>query len=240
MLIVPAIDLKEGKCVRLIQGKVKNITIYSMNPIDQAKYFQDKGAKKIHIIDLDSAIERGKNNFKIVEKIVNTLNIPIQYGGGLRSINDVKEKFDSGVNSVIFGTMAVKFPNIFLEILNEFNEDKIILGVDTKNRKIAINGWVNNTEIDDVSFALKWKKNGIKKVIYTDISRDGMLAGPNLITLKDFVKETKLNVTASGGISNINEIKNLKQLESLGITEAIIGKAFYDKKIDPIKIFNVS
>lgn len=237
MLVIPAIDLKDGKCVRLIQGEENSEKIYSHDPVEIALSFEMAGAKRIHIVDLDGAFSGHCANKKSVSKIIKNVSIPIQLGGGIRSEENIEEMFDLGVSSVIVGTMAFKNPDILENILQNYSGDQIILGIDTKNRKVLIHGWKEGTEIGDVEFANKWSSQGIERIVFTDISRDGMLSGPNLEALKDFANQTRLKVVASGGISSIYDLNSLKNMENDGIDQVIIGKAIYEGKFDIKELF---
>lgn len=236
MLIIPAIDLIEGRCVRLIQGKIKSETIYSSNPTEIAKKFEKLGAKKIHLVDLDGAFKGKRINNKSIISIVKNVNIPVQVGGGIRKVDDIKRMFDIGISSLIVGTLAVNNPHVLEEALKKYPGEQIILGVDTKNRKISIKGWQEDTHITDIDFATKWKKRGIRRIVYTDISRDGMLLGPNIDALRDFASHSGLKIVASGGISSIKDLENVEKLKKYGVDQVIIGKAIYegDLKLEDI------
>ncbi len=232
MLLIPAIDLKEGKCVRLLQGREEEQTVYSDDPVRQALIFQEAGAARLHLVDLDGAFRgQGKNEDTIL-KIISALKIPVQVGGGIRGPQEVLKKIQQGAASVIIGTMAVKHPELFEESLQVHGGEALLLGIDAKNRKVAVEGWKENTELKDVEFALHWKANGVKRVIFTDIARDGMLTGPNLEALEDFASRSGLKITASGGVSSMEDLENLQRLEASGVDQVIIGKAFYDGRID--------
>ena len=232
MLLIPAIDLKAGKCVRLLQGKEEEETVYSEDPVQQALFFQEAGANRLHLVDLDGAFQgHGKNEQTILE-IISTLKIPVQVGGGIRSPEDVNKKIQQGTASVIIGTMAVKHPKLFENSLNAHGGGAVILGIDARNRYLAVEGWKETTELKDIDFALHWKNKGVERVIFTDIARDGMLSGPNLNALEDFASSTGLKVTASGGVSSMEDLKKLNRLEAFGVDQVIIGKAFYDGWID--------
>ena len=232
MQLIPAIDLKNGRCVRLIQGNENTETIYSEDPATTAISFEEAGAKRIHLVDLDGAFQGQSVNKVVIQKIIKTISIPLQLGGGLRSAEDIERMFDLGISSIIVGTMAVKHPDILENALERFPGEKIMLGIDTVNRKVLIKGWKESTDIDDVDFAKQWKKKGIKRVVFTDISRDGMLTGPNIDHLRDFVTRSRLKVIASGGISSMSDLNNLKSLEADGVDQVIVGKAIYEGKID--------
>ena len=237
MLLIPAIDLKNGHCVRLLQGEAGTETVYSNDPAAMALSFEKAGAKRLHLVDLDGAFRGQGANLGSIKSILTNISIPVQLGGGLRSAKDVEMMLELGISSVIVGTMAVKNPKILENLLQQFPGEKIILGIDVRNRKVAIEGWQKGTEIEDVAFALGWKKLGIKRVVLTDIARDGMLIGPNLEALHDFASRTELKIVASGGVSSMADLELLKTLEADGVDQVISGKAIYEGKLDLSKIF---
>ncbi len=237
MLIIPAIDLSEGRCVRLIQGKANSETVYSKNPTAMAMKFEQAGAKRIHLVDLDGAFKGKSVNKDCIRAIVKNVSVPVQVGGGIRKEEDIERMFDLGVKSVIVGTLAVKKPKILENSIKRYPGEKIILGIDMLKRKIAIQGWQKETSIDDVEFAKRWRETGIQRVVFTDISRDGMLKGTNILALKDFANRSKLKVVASGGISSIADLNQINHLKDYGVDQVIIGKAIYEGKIHLEDIF---
>ena len=192
MLLIPAIDLKNGRCVRLLQGEAAAETVYSDDPAAMARSFEDAGAKRLHLVDLDGAFKGKGANLVSIRSILKNISIPVQLGGGLRNAENIEQMFELGVSSVIVGTMAVKNPDVLEEVIQRFSGEKVILGIDARDRKVSIEGWQEGTEIDDVEFALRWKKFGIQRIVFTDIARDGMLSGPNLEALGDFARRTGL------------------------------------------------
>ena len=237
MLLIPAIDLKNGRCVRLLQGEADAETVYSHEPAAMARSFEDAGAKRLHLVDLDGAFRGQGTNLDSIHSILKTISIPVQLGGGLRTAENVEKMFELGVSSVIVGTMAVKNPDVLEGLIQRFSGEKIFLGIDARNRKVSIEGWQEGTEIDDVEFALRWKKLGTKRVIFTDIARDGMLSGPNLEALSDFARRTGLKIVASGGVSSMADLEQLKTLEAVGVDQVISGKAIYEGKLDLKEVF---
>ena len=237
MLLIPAIDLKNGRCVRLLQGEADAETVYSDDPAAMARSFEDAGAKRLHLVDLDGAFMGQGTNLNSIHSILKTISIPVQLGGGLRTADDVERMLKLGVSSVIIGTMAIKNPDVFEEIIKHFSDEQIILGIDARNRKVAIEGWQEETEIYDVDFALHWKKVGIQRVVFTDITRDGMLSGPNMEALRNFARGTGLKIVASGGVSSMEDLELLKTLEADGVDQVISGKAIYEGKLDLKEIF---
>ena len=237
MLLIPAIDLKNGQCVRLLQGEADTETVYSNDPAAMAGSFEDAGAKRLHLVDLDGAFKGQSANLASIHSILKTISIPVQLGGGLRTSDDVERMLELGMASVIIGTMAVKNPDVLEDIIQRFSGKQIILGIDARNRKVAIEGWQEETEIDDVDFALRWKKSGIKRVVFTDIAHDGMLSGPNIEALSNFARRSGLRVVASGGVSSMEDLELLKTLESDGVDQVISGKAIYEGKLDLKAVF---
>ena len=231
MIVIPAIDLKDGKCVRLLQGKAAKETIYSDNPVEMAIMFEEAGAQCLHLVDLDGAFSGKSANLRSIFAIIQAVKIPVELGGGIRNRDDIKRMLEMGVTSVIVGTMAVKNPGVLESALKEFSGEKVILGIDSRDGKVAVSGWNEQTDFDDVKFGLHWKQLGIERIIFTDIARDGMLTGPNLPALRQFAEKTQLKITASGGISSKVDIDRVKSLESVGVDQVIVGKAVYEGKI---------
>ena len=237
MLLIPAIDLKNGFCVRLLQGESDMETVYSSDPAAMAVKFEEAGAKRLHLVDLDGAFQGEGANISSIRSILKNVSIPVQIGGGLRTEEDIDRMLALGVSAVIVGTMAVKHPDVLEKLLKKYTDEQIILGIDARNRKVSIEGWKESTEIQDVKFALRWKNSGIKRVVFTDISRDGMLSGPNLAALREMAEHTGLKIVASGGISSMDDLEQLKTLEPNGVDQAISGKAIYEGKIDLKRVF---
>ena len=237
MLLIPAIDLRNGSCVRLLQGESDKETVYSNDPAAMAVTFEEAGAKRLHLVDLDGAFQGEGANISSIRSILKNVSIPVQIGGGLRTEEDIDRMLALGVSAVIVGTMAVKHPDVLEKLLKKYTDEQIILGIDARNRKVSIEGWKESTEIQDVKFALRWKNSGIKRVVFTDISRDGMLSGPNLAALREMAEHTGLKIVASGGISSMDDLEQLKTLEPNGVDQAISGKAIYEGKIDLKRVF---
>ncbi len=235
MIIFPAIDIKGGKCVRLLKGDFNNITQYKKSPIDQASEFFNLGFRNIHLIDLDGASQNKFNNENIIKEISKIKKIKIQIGGGIRSLDTIKRFLDLGVEKVILGTAAIE--NIeFLKIAcNKFN-DKIVLAVDVRDGYIALSGWKKQTNILATDFLKKIENINISRIIYTDINRDGTKSGPNLSETVNFSKLTKIPIVISGGISSIDDITDIKKNKFSNIQGVIVGKAIYDGNIDIKKL----
>ena len=227
MRIIPAIDIIDGNCVRLTKGDFRTKKIYSENPLDVAKEFEDNGIEFLHLVDLDGAKSKRIINYKTLELIASNTNLKIDFGGGLKSDNDLKIAFESGANQVTGGSVAVQEPKRFNSWVQSYG-DKIILGADCINRKIATNGWFQTSELDVLDLLLEFEQRGVKSVICTDISKDGMLSGPSIELYKDLISNTKAQLIASGGVSSIQDLIELK---SIGCEGAIIGKAIYEGKV---------
>ena len=228
MRIIIAIDIIDGQCVRLTKGDYDTKKIYYNNPVDVAKMIEDNGLKYLHLVDLDGAKESKIKNLKVLEAIASKTRLTIDFGGGLRAIEDFKNVFDSGAAQATAGSVAVKNPDIFLEILNQFGNEKIILGADFSNGKIAVSGWLENSDKNIKNFISDYVEKGVKYVICTDISKDGMLQGPATATYEEILAENRIKLIASGGISSINDVEAIRKTGCEGV---IIGKAFYEGKI---------
>lgn len=233
MLILPAVDIRAGNCVMLKQGKIEDETVYSKDPAFMAKHWQMKGAKRVHVVDLDGAFQGMPKNFEIIKKIRAAVDVPLQVGGGVRNMKTIDALFDAGVNYVIVGTLAIYNPVILREALAKYGE-KIIVAIDARDNKVAIGGWKDTTSIDAVELTAKMSEMGVQEIIYTDIGKDGMLQGPNLEGLKKIASAGKMRVIASGGVTNLDDITHLKALEPMGVSGIIVGKALYteDMKIE--------
>ena len=232
MIIYPAIDLKDGQCVRLIQGRIEDKTVYSNDPASTAAAFAASGAGYLHVVDLDGAFQGSPRNSEAIAAIAAAIDIPFQVGGGLRSMGDVDRMLGLGAARVIIGTRAVKNPDFLKEMLDLYGPEKIVLGIDARDGMAAVEGWVETTAIPAVKLGIEMKDMGARHCIYTDISRDGLLSGPNLAAIREMAEKTGLQIIASGGVSTLENIEDLKSMESWGVTGAIIGKALYDGKID--------
>ena len=228
MRIIPAIDIIDGKCVRLTKGDYDTKKIYNENPLEVAKQFEDAGIEYLHVVDLDGAKANRIINYNVLEQIASKTKLKVDFGGGLKRNEDLRIAFESGANQVTGGSIAVKKPEIFKQWINEYGNNKIILGADCKDRKIATNGWLENSKIDVIDFIHNYELKGIKYVICTDISKDGMLLGTSNSLYKEILTKTNINLIASGGVSAIDD---LIELNSIGCEGAIIGKAIYENRI---------
>jgi len=231
VLVIPAIDLKEGKCVRLEQGLMERDTVYSDNPAAQALAWQAQGAELLHIVDLDGAFAGEPKNRAAIEAIVKALQIPTQLGGGIRDMATIEAYLGMGVGRVIIGTAAQRNPELVREACGKF-PGRIVVGIDAKNGMVAVQGWAEVTDITAIELARKFAGDGVAAIVYTDISRDGMLQGPNIEATRQLAEAIPIPVIASGGISSLRDIENLMAVEASGIAGAITGKAIYSGAMD--------
>jgi len=227
--IIPAIDLIDGKCVRLSQGDYNQKTVYNENPVEVAKMFADAGIRRLHLVDLDGAKAHHIVNHKVLERITSSTDLIVDFGGGLKTDDDLRIAFECGASMVTGGSIAVKNPEVFSAWITKFGGEKIILGADVKNEKIAVGGWLETTELDLMPFIINYMQQGISKVICTDISKDGMLQGPAIELYKKMLAEKPdMYLIASGGVSSIRDIELLHEA---AIPAVITGKAIYEGKI---------
>ncbi len=227
--IIPAIDIIEGKCVRLEKGDYESQKTYDENPLDMAKKFEDAGLRRLHLVDLDGAKARKVINIGVLNQIASGTGLVVDYGGGIKTDEDIKRVFDHGAKMATIGSVAITDPCRLDTWIDMYGSDKIILGADVRDYKIAISGWIDTTDTDLFDFLIKKKYEGIRKVLCTDISKDGMLEGPAFSLYKSLMQIlTDLYIIASGGISSLNDIE---ELENIGVHAVIIGKALYEKRI---------
>ena len=240
MQIIPAVDIRQGKCVRLTQGKIDQETIYSNDPVFCAKMWSAKGARRIHLIDLDGAFCGIPQNLEIIESIRRDTTCVLEFGGGVRNSKTVKRLIDMGIDRVILGTVVVYNPEEFNAIADKYAE-KIMVGIDINEGRVAIGGWKEVTEIDPDEVIKRVEQSKIREIIVTDIKKDGTLEGPSIELIKDVAKLSGKGVIASGGIGTLEDVKKLKKLEKFGVTGMIIGKALYSeavKFVDAVAIAN--
>lgn len=228
MRIIPAIDIIDGKCVRLTKGDYSTSKIYNIDPLEVAKEFEASGIQYLHLVDLDGARSKHIVNHKVLYAIASKTNLKVDFGGGLKSNEDLKIAFENGAQQITGGSIAASNEKLFLEWLNIYGADKIILGADCKDRKIATQGWIESSELDVIDFIKHYETKGIKNVICTDIAKDGMLQGTSNKLYADILEKSKVHLIASGGVSNIDDLLAVKKL---GCEGAIIGKAIYEGKI---------
>lgn len=231
MYVIPAIDIRKGRCVRLVQGDLRDETVYSQEPVSVAKLWKLKGAKRLHVIDLDGAFSGRLANLDYVKEIIKVTDLKVQVGGGIRDLKTIEKVLSIGVSYVILGTSAVQNKEFVKESVKEYGKS-IIAGIDAKKGMVAIKGWKQVTKVNAVDLAKEMVDLGVGQIIFTDIQRDGMLEGPNFKSTKELAVAVKVPVIISGGISGYKDIEHAKRMEKYGITSLIIGKALYTGKID--------
>lgn len=236
MRIIPAIDIIDGKCVRLSQGDYDTKKIYNENPLEVAKEFEDYGIEYLHLVDLDGAKSKQIINYKTLELIASKTNLKVDFGGGIKANDDIRIAFECGANQITGGSIAVQNPTLFQEWISQYGSNKIILGADAKDRKIATHGWLETSELDVIDFIQEYKTKGIDYVICTDIAKDGMLQGTSNELYTEILVASDVKLIASGGVSSIDDLIKVKEL---GCEGAILGKAIYEGRIDlkDLKIF---
>lgn len=230
-MFFPAIDLKDGKCVRLFKGEMNQATIFNDSPANQAQEFENLGFKFIHIVDLDGAIVGQSKNQQKVKEILENINIGVQLGGGIRDLKTIEKWLNLGISRVILGTIAAQNKDIVIKACKEF-PGQIVVGIDAKNGYVATQGWVETTEIKAIDLAKEYENVGVSAIIYTDIARDGTMSGPNIEQTQKLAQEVNIDVIASGGIANDDDINNIKSLKKDGVIGAIVGRALYEKKLN--------
>jgi len=230
MIVIPAIDLKNGRCVRLMQGRKSEVTVYSENAVEVAKEFVAEGAQMIHVVDLDGAFsETDSPNRAVVEKILEAVDVPIEFGGGVRSLQDVQILVDQDVARVVLGTVAAESPDKLSEFVERFSS-KICVGIDARDGRVMSRGWETSTPVDAIELARSVAARGVERIIYTDIARDGTLVGPNIEQTLAVVRAANVRVTASGGVSSLDDIQRLRDADDPRLDSVIVGKALYEGK----------
>ncbi len=232
MIIIPALDLKDGKCVRLLRGEKHRQTVYSDDPVEMALNWESEGAQYLHLIDLDGAFQGEPQNIEIIKEIVHKIHIPIELGGGIRDMGCIVRMLSLGLNRIILGTAAISDPDLVNRAIERFGPGKIVVGIDAKQEMVAVKGWEELSETSALELALRMKRTGIERIIYTDISRDGAMIGPNTEATKRLAQESGLKVILSGGICCGEDIVGVAQLERFGIEGVIVGKALYEGKVN--------
>lgn len=230
MVIVPAIDMLDGQCIRLFKGDYNKVTVYG-DPLEIGRKWQGMGAKMLHLVDLDGAEAGNPKNLEVIRRLVEELDIPVELGGGIRSMETIKMYLDMGVQRVILGTAAVENKALVACAAAVYG-DRIVVGIDAQDGMVKTKGWLEETNIRAVELAMDMKELGVERIIYTDINRDGTLTGPNLEETAALARDARIRVTASGGMSSIQDLKNVLKLEQYGVDEVILGKALYEDKID--------
>jgi phosphoribosylformimino-5-aminoimidazole carboxamide ribotide isomerase len=229
MIVFPAIDMRRGCCVRLLQGRVEAEAVYFDDPVAVAVEWEKQGAQWLHLVDLDGAMASEDNNRVLARRIFKGLGIPVQFGGGIRSLETLEELLEAGASRVIVGTAAVENEEFLTQALSQFRE-RLVIGLDARDGVIATRGWQQTESLHAVSFARKLAEMGVERIVYTDISRDGMLCGPSLSATRQIAEESGLKVIASGGISSLDDLRHIKDLEPYGVEGVIVGKALYEGK----------
>jgi phosphoribosylformimino-5-aminoimidazole carboxamide ribotide isomerase len=228
LLIIPAIEIKDGRCVQMVQGT--GGYTYTNDPVEMAKLWRKENSKSLHVTDVDGAREGRPVNFDVIVRMVQTVDIPIELGGGLRTFDDVKRAFDGGVYRVVVGTMLVEDPDTCTRVLQTFGASKVVLGIDAENGIVRTRGWMQTSGLTAISFALNAKALGFRRIVYTDIATDGTLRGPNFEAIKQLAETTRMRITASGGVGGLNDLLKLQELEPLGVDSVVIGRALYENK----------
>lgn len=228
MRIYPAIDIKDGKCVRLLQGRFSDVTVYGDNPVETALKWERLGGAFIHVVDLDGALKGHGVNAEVIKNICSSVNVPVQTGGGIRTMDDIESKLNCGISRVIIGTSAVKDADFVRRAVDKYKE-KIVIGIDAKDGMVAIEGWERISSFSAVDFAKKMEQIGVATVVYTDIATDGTLKGPNIAAMVEMCEKTSLDVIASGGVGKIEDIAALSRTNVEGV---IVGRALYTGAVD--------
>ncbi|MCU1266305.1 MAG: phosphoribosylformimino-5-aminoimidazole carboxamide ribotide isomerase [Acidobacteria bacterium] len=229
MLIIPAIDLREGRCVRLTQGRKEDVKIYDSDPLVIAEQYRDSGAEWLHVVDLDGAFsDPNSRNRQVVREIVSRIKLPVQFGGGLRSLQDIEQVIELGAARVVLGTLAVESPEILEKSLQLFGSNRVVVGIDARDGRALTRGWVNDTDLAAIELAQRVARLGVERVVFTDIARDGMLTGVNVEQTCAVARESGLKVTASGGVASLADLARLRAASECGIDSIIIGKALYE------------
>lgn len=234
ILVIPAIDLRGGRCVRLYQGSYERETVYFDDPVKMAKLWRVQNARVLHLVDLDAARgddDQHVHNRDVIKRICSELDIPIQLGGGIRSLDDIEAALDWGVYRVIIGTAAVRDPALIAEAVERFGCSRVVVGIDAKDGEVRVKGWTEGSGLDAVDLALDMEQRGIRRIVYTDISRDGTMQGPNVDAYRTLGEHlTKTRITASGGVGGYKDLLHIKDLKPYGIDSVIIGRALYENK----------
>ncbi len=237
LIIIPAVDIKNGKCVRLVKGDPKYETIYSDDPLKMAKIWEEKGAQVLHIVDLDGALGKKKTNERIIHKIINELSIKVQVGGGIRSTEKAERFIDSGAEKIILGTLAIKKPEIVEKLSNQFGKEHIMVALDHKKGDVAIEGWKKKSEYNAFEFAKKIERLGAGWILFSSVESDGTLTGPDIKNTDMMIKSVKIPVIAAGGVGSLKDLLALKKINVPGV---VVGKALYDQKFTLEEALKVS
>ncbi|MCF8028398.1 MAG: 1-(5-phosphoribosyl)-5-[(5-phosphoribosylamino)methylideneamino]imidazole-4-carboxamide isomerase [Desulfobacteraceae bacterium] len=232
MIVIPAIDIKGGRCVRLLQGRMDRETVFSDDPPAMAVRWIDQGARLIHVVDLDGAIEKSPKNLAAIEQITSAAgSVPIQVGGGIRDLETIGMYLDQGVDRVVIGSAAIYDPDLVRQACRDF-PGRIVVGIDARNGRVAIEGWTQTTEVSAIELGRQFEDSGVAAINFTDIERDGMQTGPNIEAIREFARAVGIPVVASGGVSCMDDIRNLSKLAEDGVSGIITGRALYDGRLD--------
>ena len=231
MIVIPAVDIKNGKCVRLLQGRMEDATIFSDDPVEMARRWDDEEAALIHVVDLDGAFAKKPQNLPSIKKIIESVTADIQVGGGIRNAETISMYIDLGVKRVVIGTEAIRNPEFVINVCKQF-PGQIVLAVDAKNGKVAVEGWSETTEITAIDMARRFEECGLAAINFTDIHRDGMQTGPNIEQTKLLAEAVSTPIVASGGVSTLQDIKALMELEAIGVMGVITGRALYSGSLN--------
>jgi len=239
MQIIPAVDIKQGKCVRLLQGRMEDTTHYSDDPVKMAQRWEIQGASLIHVVDLDGAFAKEVKNLKTIQDILTGINVPIQVGGGIRDVATIEMYLDAGVSKIIIGSEALYHPELVKEACREF-PDKIVVGIDARNGMVAVEGWSRTSETRVIDLAKEFESCGVAAINFTDIFKDGMQIGPNIEETAALACAVSIPIVASGGVSTLQDIKNLLKIENKGVTGVITGRALYEGTLDLKEAIRIS
>ena len=229
--LIPAVDMKGGKCVRLQEGIASRVTEYGDDPVAMALHWESLGATRLHLVDLDGAFTGQAAHLQVAQNIFHSLKIPVEFGGGLRTLEQIETMFDLGVDRVILGTVAIDNPELVEEAVKR-HPDSIIVGIDAKNGMVTLRGWVDVTSVSAVTLARQMKELGIERIIYTDVARDGMLTGVNFEETENLCRQTGMKIIGSGGVATVDDVRRLWNIQGCGVEGVILGRALYEKKID--------
>ncbi|MDY6825165.1 MAG: 1-(5-phosphoribosyl)-5-[(5-phosphoribosylamino)methylideneamino]imidazole-4-carboxamide isomerase [Thermodesulfobacteriota bacterium] len=231
MIIIPAVDIKNGKCVRLLQGRMDAETVFSDDPAAMAKKWADQGARLMHLVDLDGAVQKRPRNLAAIEKIIDSVNTEIQVGGGIRDLDTIRMYMDRGVEKIVIGSAAIHDPSMVAEACRLY-PGHIVVGIDARDGMVAIEGWTRSTSVSAVELAKQFEDCGVAAINFTDIQRDGMQTGPNIDAIQALASSVDVPIVASGGVSSLADIKALMPLREYGVTGVITGRALYDGRLD--------
>jgi phosphoribosylformimino-5-aminoimidazole carboxamide ribotide isomerase len=229
--VIPAIDIRDGKCVRLLQGQAERQTVYGDDPVAMARRWVEAGAPMLHVVDLDGAFAGRPQNFAVIERMVRAMPVPLQLGGGLRDLEAIETVLGAGVSRVILGTSVLEHWDMLTEATERY-PGQVCVGIDSRQGKVAIRGWQDVSEIDTLSLMRRVDTVGVAAIVYTDIARDGMLVGPNLDGIAEVARQVQTPLIASGGVARLDDLRRLAALESLGVTAVIVGKALYEGRLE--------